>query len=139
MTEVEFLISRALRVYNDQYGRDIKLEDCHISSIAPNVNSDKAYEITTPEKSIYFRIRYYIKFGERDHDGWVRLELTPQYHKGILGDEVYAIRGTVDEYWKSQYLFNPINPEGWPDGCILTEHGAPVITEDGIFTVSELS
>lgn len=137
MTEDEFLISRALRVYNDQYGRDISMDDCYITSIAPNVNSDKAYEITTPDKSPYFRIRYYIKFGERDHDGWARLEVTPQYLKGVLGDEVYAIRGTVDSYWRSQYLFNPINQEGWPPGCILTEYGAPILSEDGLFMVAE--
>lgn len=137
MTESEFLISRALRVYNQKYGRDIKVEDCHITSISPNVTADRAYEITTPEKSEYFRIRYYIRFGDRDSDGWARLEVAPPYHKGILGDEVYAIRSTVDEYWRSQYHFNPLNPEGWPLGSILTEHGTPILSEEGAFMVVE--
>lgn len=137
MTENDFLISRALTVYNAQYSSNIKVEDCLIISIPAGKQADRGYEITTPELSKFFRIRYFVKFSQMDREGWCRLEVAPPYDPGVLGDEVYVIRSQMDRYWHSVYPFNPINPYGWPVGIIITEKGNPIITEDGLFIVDE--
>lgn len=139
MTESEFLITRALTVYNAQYGGHVKVEDCAIVSIPPGEQADRGYEITTPEGSRYFRIRYYFTFGNMDREGWARLEVAPPYTPGALGDEVYVIRSIMDSYWNREggYPFTPINPWGIPLGCIITEKGHPIISEDGKFLVIE--
>lgn len=138
MTESEFLITRALAVYKNRYGGNIKVEDCIIASIPPGEQADRGYEITTPNGSRYFRIRYYFVFGNQDQEGWGRLEVAPPYTPGALGDEVYVIRGVVDRHWVHEgYPFNPINPWGLPLGVIITEEGHPIISEDGKFLVVE--
>lgn len=137
MTENEFLITRALNVFNAQYGRDIKVADCHIFTIEVDGQSDRAYEITTPTKSDYLRIRLFITFSNSDRDSEARLEVTMPYLPGQLGDEVYVIRSDVDEYWKGDYRFDPIIPMVIPNGCIVTENNIPILTEDGRFIIVE--
>lgn len=139
LTESEFLITRALAVYNTVYNGNIKVDECFICSIPPGSQADRGYEITTPEGSRYFRIRYYFKFGQMDREGVVRMEVAPPYMPGVLGDEVYAIRSIMDTYWRHEggYPFEPINPWELPAGLIVTEKGSPIITENGHFMVVE--
>lgn len=139
MTESEFLITRALAVYNAKYRGNVKVKDCAICSIPAGTQADRGYEITTPQGSKYFRIRYYFKFGNLDREGVVRLEVAPPYMPGVLGDEVYVIRSIMDNYWRVEegYPFLPINPWNLPAGIIITERGSPIITEQGAFMVVE--
>lgn len=131
-TENEFLISRALAIFNEQYQRDIKAEDCEITSIPHDPHSDRGYEITTPAKDRFFRIHFYIKFTNNDRSAPVRLEVTPPYITGMLGDEVYVIRSGVDDWYRHSglYKFSPIIPLDVPTGTIITEHGIPIMAED---------
>lgn len=139
ITENEFLISRALSIYNEQYHRDIKVVDCEITSIPHDPHSDRGYEISTPSKDPYFRIHFYIKFTNNDRSAPVRLEVTPPYVIGALGDEVYVVRSGVDEWYRlsGMYKFAPITPLDVPEGTFITERGIPFITEQGSFLVVE--
>lgn len=139
LTENEFLISRALGIFNEQYHRDIKVEDCDIFSIEPDPHSDRGYEITTPLKSEFFRIRFYIKFTDNDRSMPVLLEVTPPYITGKLGDEVYVIHSGVDIWYRASgtYKFNPLTPGEIPAGTIVTERGLPIVSEDGAYLVVE--
>lgn len=139
MTESEFLISRALAVFNSQYSRDIKVQDCDIISILPDPQSARGYEITTPRGSEFFRIRYYFKWDTVDKSMPARLEVTMPYKDGELGDEVYVIHSLMDVYWESEggYKFDPIKPDDGIIGLIVSEFGVPIITEDGVFLIQE--
>lgn len=137
--EREFLIKRALNVFNRKYGRDVKVEDCDIYSIPIDIHSDRAYEIITPEASEFFRIRFYFKFGNMDREGNVRLEVSMPFGQGELGDEVYIVRSEIDKYWHSvnMYRFDHIVSKHVPMGVITTEAGEPILTEQGLFIVAE--
>lgn len=139
MTEKEFLISRALGVFNPQYGRNIKVEDCEIISISPDPMSDRGYEITTPDEkdSEFFRIRLYVKFDRMDRSIPARLDVSMPYINGALGDEVYVILTYVSEMWREEYRFDPLDPNELPFGVILQEDGAPILQENGKFTLVE--
>lgn len=138
MTEKEFLISRALNVFNSQYGRNILVEHCEIFSIPTNVQSDRAYEITTPNFSEFFRIRLYVKFDRMDKDIPAPLEVTMPYIDGKLGDEVYVVLCYVADYWRNQgYKFDPIVVTELPWGVIIQEDEKPITTEAGRFMVVE--
>lgn len=140
MSENEFLITRALNVYNDQFQRKIKVSDCAIASIPPDPHSDRGYEITTPDQSQFFRIRFYVKLADNDRSIPVRLEVKAPFVDRALGDEVYVIHAGIDNWYRTSgtYKFNPIVPEGLPFGVMVTEDGIPMITEDGAFLVIEL-
>lgn len=137
MTEKEFLISRALGVFNPQYGRNIKVEDCEIISIAPDHQSDRGYEITTPDKTEFFRIRLYVKFDRIDRSIPARLDVSMPYVQGALGDEVYVILTYVADMWREEYKFDPLDPNVWPFGTILQEDGSPIMTEAQKYLVVE--
>lgn len=138
MTETEFLISRALNVFNTQYGRDIKVKDCEIISIPNDPQSNRAYEITTPGFSDFFRIHLYMRFDLRDTDIPARLEVTMPYMHGQLGDEVFVIRINVATSWRDEgYRFDPITPGNLPFGVIVQEDGKPIVTEAGRYMVME--
>lgn len=139
MTESEFLISRALAVFNSQYSRNIKVQDCDIVSILPDPQSARGYEITTPRGSEFFRIRYYFKWDTVDKNMPARLEVTMPYKDGELGDEVYVIHSLMDVYWEAEggYKFDPIKPDNGLIGLIVSEFGIPIITEDGVFWIQE--
>lgn len=139
LTENEFLISRALSIYNEQYHRDIKVADCEITSIPHDPHSDRGYEITTPTKDQFFRIHFYVKFTNNDRSAPVRLEVTPPYVVGALGDEVFVVRSGIDEWYRSSgmYRFTPIVPMDVPPGTFITERGIPLVTEYEAFLISE--
>lgn len=137
MTENEFLISRALNVFNAQYRRNIKVEHCAIVSMEPDVQSDRAYEITTPNHSEFFRIRLYLKFGRLDLDSVAVLEVTMPYLEGELGDEVYVIMSQLSAYWRTVYKFDDTPGGTAPNGAIVTEDDIPIVTEYGRFIIKE--
>lgn len=139
MTESEFLISRALAVFNTQYKRDIKVQDCDIISIKPDPQSARGYEITTPRGSEFFRIRYYFKWDTVDKGMPARLEVTMPYKDGELGDEVYVIHSLMDVYWEAEggYKFDDIGPNLELPGLIISEFGVPIVTESGLFWIQE--
>ena len=137
MTEKEFLISRALGVFNTQYGRNIQVKDCDIFSIPNDPQSDRGYEITTPRASDFFRIHLYVRLSLRDAAIPARLEVNMPYNVGELGDEVFVIRTEVASSWRDEgYRFDPIILEV-PFGAIIQEDGAPIVTEAGRFCVME--
>lgn len=138
-SESVFLISRALGIYNEQYGRKIKVEDCSIVSIPNDPHSDRGYEIMTAEKSPFFRIRFYVKFTDNDRAIPVRLEVSPPFVDRALGDEVYVIHAGIDNWYRTDgiYKFAPIIPPGLPFGIIVTEDQWPMVAEDGAYFVLE--
>lgn len=139
MSESEFLITRALNIYNDQYQRAIKVSDCKIVSIFNDPHSDRGYEITTPEQSPYFRIRFFVKFTDNDRAIPIRIEVSQPYIDRALGDEVYAIHAGIDNWYRTSgtYKFAPIAQDELPFGVIITEDGIPIVTELGEFMVIE--
>lgn len=137
--EREFLISRALAVFNRKYRKNIKVEECDIWSISTDIHSDRAYEIITPNASEFFRIRFFFKFSNYDRSGDVRLEVAQPYGHATLGDEVYVIRSEVDNnlLGVNGYQFEWIASSILPQGVIVTEDRIPIMTENGRFTVLE--
>lgn len=138
MTEQEFLISRALGVFNPQYGRNIKVENCEIKTIPADPQSDRGYEITTPHESTFFRIRFYVRFADMDRTIPARLEVTMPYVNGALGDEVYVIHSAIANFWRTEgYKFDPIVPRGVPFGAIIAQNEDLITTEDGKVLIME--
>ncbi len=139
MTESEFLIQRALFVFNLTYGTDINVDACDIYSIKNDPHSDRAYEIITPRYSEFFRIRYYFTWGEYDTSTKPILEVTMPYINGRLGDEVYVIHSVMAYSWGEAdgYKFDPIEPGETIDGSIITEDGLQITTETGVYIVLE--
>lgn len=141
LTEKQFLIKRALAVFCVQYNRKLEVEDCVINSIAPDAVSDRGYEITTPEKSATFRLRYYFRFSDVDRMSPIILEANPSYRQGELGDEVYVLHGEMDKAWRwmGPYKFDPFADGGIPNFAILTEVGIPISNENGAIWVTEVA
>lgn len=139
LTEKQFLIKRAVTVFNIQFNQKIDPDKCEIVSIAPDAVSHRGYEITSPDTSGTFRLRYYFRFGDADFYGRYILENAQSYRQGTLGDEVYVLHGTMAESWKwtAGYKFDPIVRPNVPFGSIVTEDDIPIVSEGGIFLVVE--
>lgn len=138
-TEKQFLIFRALDTFNRAYGNNIKIADCSIVSINPGVNSDRGYEITTPNGSDNLIIRFYFKFTRGDRTISPRLEVKPPFMDGVLGDEVYVIYDGMDIWYRESgtYKFDWIIDNSIPRSVILTEGNTPILLEGGGYLLLE--
>lgn len=139
MNEREFLLTRALAVFNRTYNADVKVEQCDIYSISNDPHSDLAYQITTPGSSEFFRIRYYLTWSDHDSDANPYLGVSMPYRLGELGDEIYVIHSLLARSWMNQegYVFDTLTPGDDIDGVILTESGLNIVTEIGVYIVLE--
>lgn len=99
-SEKEFLIAYALNVFNGQYNRSLKVEDCGLSSVEPTFNATHGYQICTLREDDYVRIFLYFDLGKGNHVHWVRVEdEQDNYKPDALGDEVFVILATISDYW----------------------------------------
>jgi len=141
MTEREFLISLALKNYNQQFGKDFRVEDCDIKSLDTRVNYDLSYEVWTNRVDDFLRMRMHLLLSHGDGLGKYRLETDGTQDVGGLTDEVFVALGRVDRYYKDAgiYKFHPILPDnallpyilGEDYDPILDEAGEPLFTENG--------
>jgi len=138
-TEKQFLIYRALDTFNSKYNSSVKIADCNIVSINPGVNSDRGYEITTPNLSKFLVIRYYFSFMRGDRTIAPRLEVKPPYMDGRLGDEVFVIYDGMDIWYRNSgtYKFDWIIDDTTVRSVILTENRQGMMTESGLFILLE--
>lgn len=139
MSEALFLITLALKAFNDQYQKSFTAQDFCIFSITPAPNTDLGYEIVSITDQDFLRIHIYLSFGKLDQLHKYRLEVNYPSYSGTLGDEVYVATGEVCQYYKDTgvYRFNPINTCGILLNVFTTEDGEPLVDESGDYFVIE--
>lgn len=132
MNEKQFLITMAIRRYNEQYGRDIRPEDCDVRSIPTRQRYDRSYEIRTNRGDDFVQIHIHIEFGDIDALRPYRLE-TEGHGLGNLEDEVFVATGKIDRYYKNQgvYKFRPLEYDDYLLNILLMEDGTPLLMESG--------
>lgn len=94
--EKKFLKKLAISTFNTQYGRNIDLTECSISSIRPNYGGTLGYEIQTLLLADNVRLRVYFTMGYISKLENYRLEVDEKFIQTRLGDEVYVAVGTLD-------------------------------------------
>lgn len=97
--EKQFLIDLALDQFKSQFGIDLNRERCDIRSIRPSYQSTHGYEVDTMREDDHVRIRLYFNLGQIDQFKPLRLEVDESIHKETLGDEIYAMVGTVNRFY----------------------------------------
>lgn len=140
LTEREFLITIAVRLFKSQYGRDIPVENCDVRSITASQRRALGYEIVTTRFDDFLRLRLYFDFGDETKFVSYRVEnVQGQLGPTKLDDEVYVAYGTVERYYKTEgiYRFRWMTEDINRYDVILDEGEAPVLSEDGEFIVAE--
>lgn len=137
-TEKEFLISTALRQFNDQYDKTIAVENCDIKSIPTRWSFERSYEINTLRMDDFLRLHIHIRFEGRDGLSKYTLEVDSiatqlPDSEGTLFDEVFVATGSIDPYYKNEgiYKFRLINLDTTLLDILITEGGEDILLEDG--------
>lgn len=137
-TEKEFLISTALRQFNEQYTKSIQVVDCDIKSIPTRNGFERSYEVHTLRTDDHLRMHMHLRFEGRDGLSNYRLEVDSVQTQqdgnvGTLSDEVYVATGTIDPYYKDSgiYKFRPVNVDTTLLAILLGEMGEDVLGENG--------
>lgn len=132
MNEKEFLITMAVRKYNEQYARSIDPSQCDIRSIPTRQSYDRSYEIRTNRTDDYVKLNVHLNFGDFDHLYPYRLE-TEGSGLGDLTDEVFVTTGTIDRYYQEQnvYKFQTLQYNDQLQLSLLLEDSTPLLAEDG--------
>ena len=120
LPEEVFLKNIILNAFNAQFGYKFKQEDCDIRSIPTVLNYTYAYEVTTSVRNDNFILRFYFNIGRSDRLSPFSLKLDRNRNiPNALGDEIYEVRGTIDEGYVmyNGYRFTII--EGGDDVPIL--------------------
>lgn len=139
LTEKQYLIQRALDVFNRQSGTNIQPDSCQIFSINNDIHSLRGYVITTPLGSTTLRIHMYVALSDEDMKRVSRLEVAMPYRNNELGDEVWVIHIAVDRWYRDNnvYRFDLILPNEVPNNAFVAEYGFAFQTEDGAYLVAE--
>lgn len=139
LTEKQYLIQRALDVFNRQYGAQIQPETCEIVSINNDIHSNRGYAITTPNGSQTLRIHLYVVLAGEDQKHISRLEVAMPYRDNALGDEIWVIHIAVDRWYRDSntYRFDIILANEVPENAFVAEYGFAFQTEDGAYITTE--
>lgn len=141
LTEKQYLIGLAIRQFNLQYGRSVRVEDCSIRSIVTNYGQELGYEITTPDVGIpgdtseYLRLRIYLSFSNSSGMTNFRLEVEENAYTEGLGDEVYVGLGKIPQALRDNktYAFDWIDVEENLDLAFIDMEGVPFRWMDGSY------
>lgn len=142
LTEKEFLIDLAVRQFNRQYQKNIKMSDCTIRSVPAHYGRELGYEITTPDVGIpgdtsdTLRLRMYLGFSVLSSLSPYRLEVEQNLNTpGELGDEVYVTTGTLMSSLRTNrvYAFNWIDVDENPELALLDVDGEALRWMDGSY------
>lgn len=111
--EKVFLIGMAVREFNYQYRRKIDPTVCVIKSIRPTYGCKFGYEINTIREDDQVRLRVYFNLEHLDSFKPYRLEVDESDIPGELGDEVYVMIGTLNNYYvdSGTYRFRWLEPD----------------------------
>lgn len=138
MTEKQFLIDFALRYFNDQYTRKIKVEDCDIVSIPVRYGFERSYQVNTTRLDDNLRLHMHIRFEGYDGLSKYRVEVDSILsqllgNENSLIDEVYVATGSIDPYYKNEgiYKFRYIGEDPTLNNFLLQENGDPILFESG--------
>lgn len=94
--ESQFLRQLVVREHNYQTGSDVDWNKTVIYSI-PSIEGYKhGYEINTTTIGSTFRLHLFLNIGFTDSLSEGRVEVKPAFKDGVLGDEVFVYRGTID-------------------------------------------
>lgn len=96
VSESQFLTEMVVREFNYQTGSKLDLEKTVIYSIPPIEGFKYGYEVNTNGFDDTIRLNLYFNIGSTDKVGPFSLEVKPCFRDGVLGDEVYVFKGTVD-------------------------------------------
>jgi len=134
MNEKQFLITLAIRSYNEQYGRDFRPDECDIRSIATRERYDRSYEIRTNREDDFTRMHIHLIFGDTDKLYPYRVELDAAVRTGTdnLQDELFVAEGVVDRYYQNEgvYKFRPLEYDDYLTNILLMEDGTPLFLEN---------
>lgn len=95
--ESQFLTQLALREFNYQTGSKIDWRSVNIYSIPPIDGYTHGYEINSNTLGDTLRIQMFLNVGTEDDIGRYRLENKAPFKPGVLGDECFVFRGTIDD------------------------------------------
>lgn len=137
LSEKEFLITYALKIFNEKYGRNLLVADCGISSVEPTYGATYGYQICTLREDDHVRIFLYFDIGQEAMVHWCRIEDEQNmYRVSAPGDEVYVILATMSDYWTKNLIYyframycecsGPAQPMGIPfveGGVICSAEG----------------
>lgn len=139
MTEAEFLIKKALDVFNPQFGKDFTVDECLISTYPTRQRYDRSYQIETVREDDFVRMHLHLNFSDRDHLSEFTMELDTEILVDQSGDELFVAYGTIDRYWLEQkkYKFTQIVNNTSVLGVLLMEEGPPIVLEDGTYIIPE--
>ena len=139
MTEAEFLIKKALDVFNPQYGRDFIVSECRVSTYPTRRRYDRSYQIETIREDDFVRMHLHLNFSDRDSLSAFDLELDTDLLVGENGDELFVAYGTIDRFWieEKKYKFAQMVNNISVLGVLLLEEGPPIVLEDGSYIIPE--
>ena len=126
--ERKFLIDMAVREFNRQYRRNIDPKFCTINSIRATYGCTHGYEIKTIVENDFLRLRIYFNLQRYDKFCPYRLETDETDIPGRLGDEVYVMIGTINNYYVDNgiYRFRWLGDDPLSDDYFLFMSGEHV-------------
>lgn len=134
MNEKQFLITLAIRSYNEQYGKDFRPDECDIRSIQTRQRYDRSYEIRTNREDDFTRIHLHLNFGDTDKLYPYRVELDHAVANGTsnLQDELFVSEGVIDSYYKNEgiYKFRRLEFDDYLSNILLMEDDTPLFLEN---------
>lgn len=138
LTEKQFLINFGLKYFNNQYTKNVRVDECDIVSIPARFSFERSYEITTNRLDDNVCLHIHIRFEGADGLSQYRLELDSDRtqitgNSGSLSDEVYVATGSIDPYYLTSgtYKFRYIGEDPTLQTFLLQENGFPLLFEDG--------
>lgn len=133
--ESQFLIRLAIREYNYQLGEKRDPDSCLIYSIPPIHGYSHGYEINARNPNELFRINLFLNVAETDDIDTYSLELKGPFKPGVLGDEVFVFRGSIDTAHTlyDGYRLLWINHDLSKVPLLFQTTGAPFALVDGSF------
>lgn len=139
VSEQEFLITKALKKYNSQYSKNLKVQDFSIVSIPTRVNFHRSYQITSLRDDDYLKLHMHLLFDSIDDLRDYRIEVEKPFETMALGDEVYVACGFIDRYWydSGTYKFNAVSGSAELTGALKLEGIGYILLEQGSYILPE--
>ena len=131
--EKQFLKQMVVREHNYQTNSNIDWQNTTIYSVTPISGFKYAWEVNVNEPGDTTRLQLHINIDLTDALSPYTLEVKPNFRPGVLGDEVFVYRGTIDNAHTLYrgYRFLWIDPDFTALPILLQENRLPITTVDG--------
>lgn len=140
LTEKDFLLTLAIKAYNEQFGKNLSIADFNYKFIENNGYSKVAYEAFPVNSGNLLRLRVYCAIGREDTVGLYKLAVDGTEFDNALGDEVFVANGTIDSYYLENKVYRFNTQSGSvdnSDNAITSENGDIIVAENGDIIIPE--